>query len=127
GRRVLADDAASDDDDAAAARSGHAAEEQALAALLLLEAARADLSGHATGDLAHRAKQGKRAIGELDRLVGDGGDALRGELTRQLRLGGEVKVGVEDEVVAEEPELRGLRLLDLDHHIGGPGVRRRRN
>src|SRR5690606_21833997 len=56
GRGVLADDAAADDDDAAATRSGHAAEEETLAALLFLEAARADLGGHAAGDLAHRAK-----------------------------------------------------------------------
>ena len=44
------------------------------------------------------------------------------ELARELRLGREVQVRVEDEALAEEAVLRGERLLDLDDHVGAPGL-----
>ena len=58
---------------------------------------RADLHGHAAGDLAHRAQQRKRAVVELDGLVGDAGHLRLDELARELRLGREVQVRVEDQ------------------------------
>ena len=41
---------------------------------------------------------------------------------RELGLGGEVQVRVEDEPFAEEAVLRGERLLHLDDHLGAPGL-----
>ena len=107
---------------------GHAAEEHALAAALLLEARRADLHGHAPGDLAHRPEQRQRAVVELDRLVGDAGRRLLcASFLRELGLGGEVQVRVEDEALAEEAVLGGERLLHLHDHLGAPGVGRGRD
>ena len=106
-RRVAPDHAAAEDDDAAAAHAGHAAEEHALAAVLLLEARRADLHRHAAGDLAHRAEQRKRAVVELDRLVGDAATFFSTSSGVSSGLGREVEVRVEDQVLAEEAVLGG--------------------
>ena len=53
-------------------------------------------------------------------------DTLRCELARELGLGREVQVRVEDEPLAEVGELRRQRLLHLDDHARRPTPRRRR-
>ena len=73
---VVADDPAADDHDAAGATPGHAAEQQPAPAERLLEEVRARLRGEPAGDLRHRREQRQRAP-DLDRLVGDRGDAGR--------------------------------------------------
>ena len=127
GGRVGADDAAAEDGHAAATGAGDATEEDALTAVLLLEAGRAHLDGHPAGHLAHRAEQGQGAVGALDGLVGDGPDLVLHERLGVVGEGRQVEVGVEDQAGAEVLELAGQRLLDLHHHVGGPGVGRGRH
>jgi hypothetical protein len=115
-----ADDAAAQDDDVAAPRAGHAAEQEALAAALLLEVRRADLHGHAAGHLAHRAQERQRAVGPLDRLVGDRAHAAVDERLRELWHRGQVQVREEHQARAEVLVLRGQGLLHLHHHLRGP-------
>ena len=79
---------------------------------------RADLGGHAAGDLGHRGEQRQRAVRELDRLVGDAHGARADEAHGLLVVGGEVQVGVEDLARAQRRDLDGLRLLDLHDHVG---------
>jgi hypothetical protein len=76
----------------------------------------------ATRDLAHRRQQRQRAVGELDRLVGDGTHAPRHQQARQLLVGGEMQIREEDELGAQVTILRRARLLDLDDELGAPGV-----
>ena len=122
GRRVAPDDAAAEDDHAAAPRARDAAEQDALAAALLLEERRADLDGHAPGDLAHGPEQRQRAVVELDGLVGNRGDAALRELLGELGRGREVQVRVEHEAFAQEAVLDVEGLLDLDDELGPPSV-----
>src|SRR5687767_10319569 len=75
---------------------GHAADAHACAAALLLQARGADLHGHATCDLAHRAKQRQRPVVRLDGLVRDGGDLGCREALRELRRRRKVEIRVED-------------------------------
>lgn len=120
---VGADDAAAQDDDATARDAGDAAEQDAFAAEAFFEAASADLGGEPPGDFAHGAKQRQGFIGELDGLVGDGGDALFEEDGQQLRHSGQVKVCVNGLVVLDAGVLVGQGFFDLDDHLGrGPHV-----
>ena len=98
--------------------AGDAADEHAAAAERLLQVRRADLRGHAAGDLGHRGEQRERAVGQLDGLVGDADGARADEADGLLVVGGEVQVGVEDLAGAQLRDLDGLRLLDLDDHVG---------
>ncbi len=98
--------------------AGDAAHEHAAAAERLLQVRRADLCGHAAGDLGHRGEQRQRAVGKLDRLVGDAHGAGAEEAHGLLVVGGEVQVGVEDLAGAQPLDLDRLRLLDLDDHVG---------
>jgi hypothetical protein len=115
---LRADDAAAEDGHAAAARAGDAAEEHALAAAPLLQRGGAGLHGHAARDLAHRAQQRERAVGELDGLVGDRAHLLLDELAGEHGLRREVQVRVDHQARAEVLELRGQRLLHLHDHVG---------
>jgi hypothetical protein len=78
-----------------------------------------DLDGHLAGDLAHGSEERERAVGEFDRLVGDGGDALGEQGVGEGLLGGEVEVGEEEEVGAEEGIFGGEGLLDFEDEVGG--------
>ena len=76
------------------------------------------LSGHAAGDLAHRCEQRQQAVGELDRLIGDGGGSRGDEAPGLIGVGGEVKIREDDVSRLEKLDLGRLRLLDLDDQVG---------
>ena len=116
--RVQADDAAADDRDLARQHAGHAAEQHAAAAIGLLQRGRAGLDRQAAGDFRHRREQRQAAAVVGHGLVGDGGDAGGEQALGLLRIGREMQVGVEDLVVAQLHPFAGLRLLDLDDHVG---------
>jgi hypothetical protein len=108
--------------DAATPSPRHTAQQETFASVRLLERPGADLDSHTTCDLRHGAQQGQRSIVVGDGLVGDASYAALDELVRQLLGRGEVQVGVENQTLAEEAELVGQRLLDLDDHVRGPGL-----
>ena len=103
----------------AAAHARHAAEQDAHAALLLFQAVRADLHRHAPGDLAHRRQQRQTAALVGDGLVSDRDRARAQQPLGQLAIGGEMQIGEQDLVLAQQRDLVGLRLLDLDDQLGG--------
>ena len=82
----------------------------------------AHLGREPAGDLAHRRQQGQAAVRELDRFVGDGGGAGLDQGLADSGVGGEVQVGEEHLIGAEEGEFLHLGFLDLDHEVGAPGV-----
>jgi len=122
-RRVDADDAAAQHDDVARRDSRDAAEQDPASAERLLEVLGARLHGEPAGDLAHRREQREPAFGVLDGLVGDrqGTGCSQGVGDAGVRR--EVEVREQGVVVAQEPELLALRLLDLEHQIGAPRCR----
>ena len=86
-RGRLARDAGPDDDDLRGRDAGHAADQLPVPAGVVLQEVRRDLRGHPAADLAERLEDRERAVGELDLLVGDGGDLLLEEDV-DLRPGG---------------------------------------
>src|SRR6185437_10292373 len=96
-----ADDAAADDADVAGRDTGDSAEQDTAAAFLLFEVGGADLDGEAAGYLGHGCKEWEGVSAVLDGLVGDAGDALFEQDVGEFGERGEVKVGEEDEAVAE--------------------------
>ena len=92
------------------------------AALVPLEEVGALLRRQPPGDLAHRCQQraGRRRRAARSRRPARraGGDERLGD----LGIGGEVQVGEQRQVVAEEGELLLLGLLHLDDHLLGPRV-----
>jgi hypothetical protein len=115
--RVVADHSAADDQHASGRDPGHAAEQQPTAAERLLEEVRAGLRRKPACDLAHRCEQRQCAGIRLHRLVRDGRDATLEEGARQRLVGGDVKVGEEDEALAEPAVLRLDRLLHLEEQV----------
>ena len=101
-RRVPADVAGAEHDDLRRPHARRAAHQHAAPAVVALEEVGALLRGQPPGDLAHRRQQRQRAVVELHRLVGErrraGGDAA----PWRPRVGGEVEVGEQRQVVAEE-------------------------
>jgi hypothetical protein len=106
-------------------RAGHARDQQTGAAVRLEHSVRADDGREPAGDLAHRGEQRKRPARQLHCLVGDGRDPGIDQRAGECLLGGEVKVGEENEPGAEVAVLALDRLLHLQHQVGGaPGARR---
>ena len=99
--------------------TGHTAEQHTGPALLLLQAMRADLHRHATGDLAHWREQGQRTRPVGDRLVGDAGGAGVHQALGLRLVGGEVQIGEQHLTLPQHGDLHGLRLLHLHDKIGG--------
>src|SRR3546814_3217139 len=62
----------------------------------------------------HRRQQRQVAVGQLDGLEGDAGQADIQQLLRQRRLGGQVQVAEQQVVLAQVLQVAGDRLLDLD-------------
>ena len=116
--RMQADDAAADDGDLARQHARHAAEQHAAAAIGLLQRRRAGLDRQAAGDFRHRRQQRQAAALVGHGLVGDRGDAGGEQALGLFRIGREVEIGVEDLAVAQLHPFVGLRLLDLDDHVG---------
>ena len=112
------DDTAAEDDDLRRRHAGHAAEQDAAAAVRLLERPGAHLRGEPAGHLAHRREQRQLAVGRLDRLVGDRGDAGVDEGPRQRLVCGDVEVREERQALAEPAVLLGDRLLHLEQQLG---------
>ena len=102
----------------AAATPGHAAEQDAAPAERLLEHERARLRGDLARDLAHRRQQRQPAARVLDGLVGDAGRARVDQALRELGVRRQVQVGEQRVARLEQRDLDGLRLLDLDDHVG---------
>ena len=103
----------------AAATPGHAAEQDAAPAERLLEHERARLRGDLAGDLAHRREQRQAAVARPRRSR----RRCRSRPTRTAprvssAVGGEVQVGEEHLPGPQQLDLLGLRLLDLQHHVG---------
>ena len=70
------------------------------------------------GNLAHRREKRKTAGGIGHGLIGDCRRAGCEKPAGLLRIGSEMKIGEEDLVRLEPGDLDGLRLLDLDDHLG---------
>ena len=102
----------------AGAHAGHAAEQDALAAVRALEAMRAGLDRQPAGDLRHRRQQRQAAVAVGHRLVGDAHGAAGDQIAGLLRIGREMQIGEQDLAGAQHLPLDGLRLLDLDDHLG---------
>ena len=118
-RGVEADDPAADDEHGRGGDAGHAAEQHPAPAERLLEHERAGLGRDLAGDLAHRREQRQPAVRVLDGLVGDARRAGRLQPGRELRRGREVQVREERLAGPQHRDLRRLRLLDLQHELGG--------
>src|SRR5690606_38389854 len=73
-----------------------------------------DLGGEAPGDDRHRRQQRQVAVGQLDGLEGDAGQADVEQLAGQLRLRRQVQVAEQQVVLAQVLQVAGDRLLDLD-------------
>ncbi len=84
----------------------------------LLEVIRARLHGHPAGDLRHRRQQRQSAGGRRHGLVGDANRAARDEIGRLLGIRREMQIGEQDLALAQHLALAGLRLFDLDDHVG---------
>ena len=115
---MLTDDATTDDDDLCRRHAGNATDEETGAAVRCLEVVGGRLHGHAAGDLRHRREQWKPALVVGDGFVGDARGAAVDEILGLVGVGGEVQIGEEGLVFAEHGALDGLRLLDLDDHLG---------
>ena len=116
-----------DDDDFARRRARHAAQQHAAAAILLLQEVGAHLHRDLAGDLAHGREQWQRPIVELDGLVGDADDLALEEGLGELGRRRQMKVGEQHLACAQQRELLGQRLFDLDDHLsfGEDGLRGR--
>jgi hypothetical protein len=121
-RRVPADVARPEHDDLGRTDAGRAAHQHAAAALVALEEVGALLGREPARDLAHRGEERQRAVVDLHRLVGEGRRPAGEQGLGDFRVGGQVEVGEQGQVGAEEPELLLHRLLDLHHHLLRPGV-----
>ncbi len=122
---VHADHAAADHHHVGGGDAGHAAEQDAAPAERLLEHEGAGLGGDLAGDLAHRRQQRQPPVRVLDRLVGDAGRAGPRRGPGLLGVRREVQVGEEHLAGAQHLDLRRLRLLDLEDHLGLAEDRRR--
>ena len=114
-------------DDLGGPNAGRAAHQHAAPTVVALEEVRAHLRREASGDLAHRSEQRQRTVGRLHGLVGDRRRSRGDQRLGDARVGGEVQVGEQGEVAAQEFELLGLGFLDLDHHVLRPGIRSSRH
>ena len=117
-RGVRAGHTATEDDDLRRRHAGHAAEQHAGATVRLLQRRRADLDRHPTGDFAHRRQQRQRTVGRGDGLVGDAGGLGFDQRDSLVFVRGQMQVGEEHLALLQHAALGGLRLLDLDDHLG---------
>ena len=77
-----------------------------------------DLHAHATGDFAHWSEKGKRAVGQLHRLIRNRRDVARKKRVGDFRIRGKVQVGQENEARTEVPEFGCEWLLHFADEIG---------
>ena len=120
-RRRQAGGPAAQDDDVPAPHSGGPAQQDPGPAVGAQQGVRTHLGGQPAGDLGHGRQQRQGAGGGRHGLVGDGGDPLGDELLGQGPVRGQVEVGEQEQIGAQEGVLLGDRLLDLEHHLGvGP-------
>ena len=87
-------------------------------AVFTLEGRGASLYRQASGDLRHRRQQRQPALAVGHGLVGDAAGATFYQVLGLRRVGGQVQVGEQHVVFAQHRALDGLRLLDLDDHLG---------
>jgi hypothetical protein len=85
----------------------------------LLQAVGAGLHRQPAGDFRHRRQQRQPPFGCGDGFIGDAdGAAGVDQVGTLLGVGRQVQVGVQDLPLAQHRALAGLRLLDLDDHLG---------
>jgi len=94
----------------------HAAEQDAGSAEVAGQKVAADQHRHAPGDLAHRLEQRQAAV-DLDRLVGQRGDAGAAHGLGEFAVGGEVKVGEQHLARPQQAVLLRQWFLDLHHQV----------
>ena len=126
-RGVPPDVARPQHDDLRRAHARRPAHQHAAAAVVPLQEVGALLRRQPPGDLAHRGQQRQGPGLQLHRLVGQRRGAGGDERLGDVGVGGEVEVGEQREVVAQERELLLLGLLDLDDHLLRPGIGRCRD
>ena len=115
-RRVGARDSAAQHRHAARSHARGSAQQHAASAVLRLHAPSADLHREPPGHFAHRREQRQALVLELHRLVAERGRAAAHEFARERRFGGQMEIGEEHQIAAQEAEFGALRLLDLEHH-----------
>ena len=125
--------AAAQHHDLARQHAGHAAEQHPAAAKVLGQKIAAHEHAHATGDFAHGLQQRQPAV-DLNRFIGDAGDARFHQRLRQRPVRGQMQIGEQHLPGPEQRIFLGQRLLDLDDqvrprkhlpHGPTPGSRRR--
>lgn len=116
-----ADHAGADDEDLGRLHARNATEQLALAAARLLEEVASLLGRHAAGNLRHGNQQRQRTVRTLDGFVGAADGATLNHRTGERFAAGEVEVGEDQLVLANEFVFGSNRFLDLDNHLG-PGV-----
>ena len=97
---------------------GTPAQQDAAAHLRPFEILGPFLDAHPAGHFAHRRQQRQPAVIVAERLVGHG-DAARGQQRLgKLPVGGQMEIGEDDLSAPQQRDFAGLRLLDLDDHLG---------
>ncbi|EXI65390.1 MAG: hypothetical protein AW07_04710 [Candidatus Accumulibacter sp. SK-11] len=84
----------------------------------LLQAVGAGLHRQPAGDFRHRRQQRQPATRLRHRLVGNADGATLHQIGTLLGIRRQVQVGVKNLPLAQQRTLTGLRLLDLDDHLG---------
>ena len=107
--------------------AGRASHQHSAATVVPFEEVGALLRRQPAGHLAHRGQQRQRPVGELHRLVRQGCRAGGDQRLGDVGIGGQVEVGEQHEVLAQEPELVVHGFLDLDDQLLRPGVLRGRH
>ncbi len=98
--------------------SGDTSKEHAPAPLRLFKEAASFLHRHAPGHLAHGDEQRQLAVGEAHRLVGYAHCPRLDHGFGQLSVAGEMEVGENHLVLADEGVFRGNRFFHLYNHLG---------
>ena len=113
-----ADRSRADDQHRCRIHTRDAAEEDALSAVFHLQVLRALLDRHPARDLAHGDEQGKRSVRLLDRLIGNIDGLGCNHCLCQHLIRGQMEIGEDDLILADQLVLRRHRLLDMHHHVG---------
>ena len=98
--------------------TGYTTQEHAVAALRLFEVMGPRLNRHPSRHFAHRCEQGQSPFRAGNGLVGNGSSARSQQQFGLLGVGCEMQVSEQQLSRTQHVTLIGLRLLDLNHHVG---------